>query len=225
VSDDRTTDDSLDYRPVSLLAVAALIAGGLSSLALVTRFAWALPLVGGTLAMTALTDIARAGGTKAGRLLALAGLALSLGFGAQAVTSLVVDRWILGRRAAAAASAWIDAMREGRTAEAMAMCSGGILPLRHDGPGEEPEEPADEKLARFAKLDACAAVLACGDRQPIITSAEPAGTDDGGWRVAVDLGPCGASEASLALAIVPRQVDGTAGPVERWLIMALAVRR
>ncbi|RLS82796.1 MAG: hypothetical protein DWI04_04340, partial [Planctomycetota bacterium] len=112
---DPPVDATVDYRPVSALAVAALVAGCASGLAVVTRFAWAVPLVGIALAAAALADVARPEARKAGRLAALTALALSMGFGAQAVTGHFVDRWIMASRAKAAARAWIDAIREGRT--------------------------------------------------------------------------------------------------------------
>jgi hypothetical protein len=48
---------------------------------------------------------------KAGRVAALAGLALSVGFGAQAVTTSVVSHWIMESRARAVINAWLDAAR------------------------------------------------------------------------------------------------------------------
>jgi hypothetical protein len=115
--------DATAYRPVSMLAVAAALAGVASSLALTTPMLWALPLVGVGLALAGLADVARPGAEKAGRMLALAGLALSVGFGAQAVTSAIVSRRIVEARAVATANAWIDAIREGRLADARAMAN------------------------------------------------------------------------------------------------------
>ena len=92
----RALNAALGYRPVSGLAVAALIVGCVSALALVSPVFWVVPLVGAALALVAVRDVTRSGVAKAGGLAAVAGLALSLGFGAQAVTAAIPSssrRW------------------------------------------------------------------------------------------------------------------------------------
>lgn len=218
-------DATADYRPVSPLAVAALVAGLCSALALVTRFAWALPLVGTALACAALADVARPEARKAGRLAALAALALSLGFGAQAVSALVVDRWIMASRARAAAQTWIDAVREGQTTEALGLCTAAVLPISSLPPGLEREEAEAERLKRFAEMPAVKAVAGCGATRPAVTQAAAAGTDDGAWTVEADLAACAAPGTTLRIAVVPRQVQGTAGTVEQWRIVGVGLDR
>ena len=73
-------DATADYRPVSPLAVAALAAGCCSALAVITRFAWGVPLGGVALSWAAPADVARPGARKAGRLAALAACAVRVGF-------------------------------------------------------------------------------------------------------------------------------------------------
>ena len=218
-------DATADYRPVSPLAVAALVAGCCSALALVTRFAWALPLVGTALACAALADVARPEARKAGRLAALAALALALGFGAQAVSGLLVDRWIMASRAKAAAQTWIDAVREGRTAEALGLCTAAVLPASTLPPGLEHDEAEAERLKRFADMPAVKAVAACGTARPMLTHAAAAGTDDGAWTVEADLAGCTPPEQTLRIAVVPRTVKGTAGTVEQWKIVGAGLSR
>ena len=115
-------EDSLGYRPVSSLAVAALIIGCVSALALVSPVFWVVPLVGVALAVVAVRDVSRSGVAKAGGLAAVAGLALALGFGAQAVTAAATARWLAAARAEAAAGFWLEAVCDGRSDDARSMC-------------------------------------------------------------------------------------------------------
>lgn len=212
-----------DYRPVSRLAVAALVAGACSALAVVTPFAWVLPLVATGLAIAALADVARPGASKAGRLLALVGLALAVGFGVQAVTATVVDRWIVGRRARVAAGTWIDAIREGRPAAALGISSGAVLPAAEPH-RPAAEEPHADRIARFAALPAVQAVAACGPARPGLLAAAPVGSDDGAWAVRFSLADCGGGQAAVRVVVVPRVVAAN-GPVERWTVDAFDLER
>jgi MFS family permease len=212
-------DDTADYRPVSPLAVASLVVSMVAALAVITPFAWAIPLVGAGLAVAALADIGRPGAAKAGRLVALAALALSVGFGAQAVVGHMVDRWIVGRRAAAAAEVWIDAVREGRPADAMAVSAPTVLAGLSDGHAAEHGEVVDPaaRAAAFAALPAVRAVAACGTVRPAIETDGPTGRDVD-WSVRATLTGCGGAEATLRFVATPRLVRTPAGPVERWTI-------
>ena len=218
-------DATVDYRPVSALAVAALVAGCASALAVVTRFAWAVPLVGIALAAAALADVARPEARKAGRLAALVALALSVGFGGQAVTGQFVDRWIMAGRAKAAARAWIDAVREGRPSEALGLSAATVLPPSSMAPDLEHEELESVRLSRFSELPAVKAVAGCMASTPPITNATAFGTDDGAWTLRADLTSCGSPGATLNLVVVPKRVRGTAGDVEQWRVVATNVDR
>ncbi len=214
-----------EYRPVSPLAVAALAVGACSALALATRFAWVVPIVGTALALAALAEVGRPEAAKAGRLLALAGLALSLGFGAQAVTTATADRWIIRHRAVTAAGIWIDAVCEGRPAEALGVSAASLLPA-HAGPGEDPPpERADDRVTRFTAMPPVQAVAACGDTRPRVASATPLGSDDGAWAVRAALAGCGATDigGTLRLIVVPKVVTSGKGRLERWVIAAVDV--
>lgn len=218
-------DAAADYRPVSPLAVAALCVGCASALALVTRFAWAVPLLGAALASAALIDLGRPGSRKAGRLVALAALGLSIGFGTQAVAAALVERWIVAGRARAAATAWLDAVREGRAAEALSMSAATVLPAAPPPPDAERAERGEERLRRFTELQAVRAVAGCAAARPRVVRASAAGTDDGGWLVDADLSPCGIGDATLRLAVVPTRDRRTTGQVERWRIAAAELVR
>lgn len=216
-------DTTADYRPVSRLAVAALVAGACSVTALLTPFAWVLPLVATGLALAALADVGRPGAAKAGRVLALGGLALAVGFGIQAVTAAVVDRWIIGHRARVAAGTWIDAVRESRPAEALGISAETTLPAVEPHRPASAEPPAD-RIARFAALPAVQAVAACGQARPGLLDAAPVGSEDRAWVVRFSLAGCGGGEAAVRIVVVPR-VTGVNGPVERWTVEAFDLER
>jgi len=218
-------EDTADYRPVSRWAIAAAAVGSCSALALVTRFAWWLPLVGVVLAVAALADVARPAAAKAGRLAALAGLALSLGFGAQAVTATLVDRWILGRRAVAAAGMWIDAVRAGRQDEALGISAPSVLPGSGGPRGRPEEEERADRAARFAAHDVVRAVAACGATRPTILGAAPVGSDASAWEVRAALDGCGADDATLRVVVESRTGPLRKGAVERWMITAFDLER
>ena len=226
VANERVTGAISDYRPVSPLAVAALVLGICSAMALVTRFAWVVPLVAAAVAIAALADLARPGTAKAGRLLALAGLALAVGFGAQAVTSAAVDRWIESHRAGAAARAWIDAVRDGRPAEALGLCGAAVASTASMPPDPTETDVEVRRLERFIQLDAVRAVAACHATQPEVTSCQPLGTDDNAWTVRAALASCGGGEETLRLVVSPKTTAaGTTGVVERWKVMAIDLER
>lgn len=196
---DRSSADEsaqrLDYRPVSRLAVATAAIGGVSALALVSPVFWVLPLVGIGIAIAALRDVEREGATKAGRLLALAGLALSIGFGAQAVTAKLTVRSIAAARAEAAATLWLATIRADRLDDARSMCA----------------------------ADAAAAVdtvAACGAGEPAAVRCEGAGELEGSWLVRANVGSC-----VVAITLEPTIAAWQGRASERWLVTrAEAVR-
>ena len=223
----QTPVETINYSPVSKLAVAAAAVGILSSLALATPLLWSLPLVGVALAVAALADVARAGAEKAGRLAALAGLALSVGFGVQAVTGSLVARWITESRTKAVVHAWLDALGENRLADARSMLAGNLLPSveSHDhGPGaaghHQDHDGGDPHAASIDTLPAVRAILRCGNaavRDVRCTGRDEDATER--WCARVRLSPCvdgGAVEVRLQL--VPHVVSEPKRRVERWTI-------
>jgi len=199
---------TIGYRPVSGLAVAAAAMGMLSCLAIATPLLWILPLLGIALAIMGFADVARSGAEKAGRAAALLGLALSIGFGAQAVTAAVVSRTITEGRVRAVASMWLDALRENRLADAQSMLSPQLLPLA------AADEPA------IGSLPAVMAIRDCGDaaRRTVQSTGRDEETGER-WGVWVRLSPCadgGAVEVRLQLE--PAIVNEPTQRVERWTI-------
>lgn len=214
-------DEIHEYRPVSRLAVAALIAGCCSGLAVFSTVCWAIPLVGIALAAAALTELNREGVQKAGGLLAVAGLALAVGFGAQAVGSAVVGRWVAGQRAQATALAWIEAVRGNRLADAVALADRGA--------GVNP--PPDEKrtVEVLAPQALVTAVQACPDAARIgLVSVQPDERGGGSWQVRGTLEPCGAGVdkvVTFRIIVTPHAVRRHRGLVERWGVTAFDLER
>lgn len=192
-------DEPSSYRPVSGLAVAALIAGLLSAAALVSPFFWVVPLLAIGLACLGLADVSHAGAEKAGRLAALAGLALAVGFGAQAVSSTLTKRLITTARARAAAIVWIDALRDSRLADARGMCLPDAV-LRLD-------EIAEQVAACGAASRPVATVVGRGEENPDT------------WRVKTTVEPCVAGPLELIIELVASIVARQEGLVERWTVV------
>lgn len=223
--------DSSGYRPVSRLAVMAAVAGVASSLALLSPMLWMLPLVGAGVAAAALADVAKAGAEKAGRILALAGLALSIGFGAQAMTSAVVARRITDSRARAVVASWLEALRADRLADARAMVSGDVAgvdpgmtpPGGHDHDHDHAHDEQD--FAGFLAAPGVAAIRDCGAAaagQISGTGPDPSAT--GAWGAVVRLSPCaGGKSVEIAVQLMPTVVREGRGRVERWMITKVDV--
>ena len=227
-----TSGDTINYRPVSKLAVAAAVVGALSSLALTTPLLWILPLLGVALAVAGLADVARSGAEKAGRAAALVGLALSVGFGAQAVTTSFVSRWIMESRTRAVVNAWLDALAENRLADARSMISPQLLPQaeldghRHGDPGHgqpgHSHHPGEDAGATGSidSLPAVQAILRCGTaavRDVRFTGRDEETGND--WCAQVRLSPCsGDGAVDLRLQLMPFVAKEPTGRVERWTI-------
>jgi hypothetical protein len=189
----RVMDETTDYRPVSRLAVAAAVAGVAAAVAVLSPVFLAVPLVGVALAIAALRDLTTTGGTKAGRLAALGGLALSVGFGAQGLTEYGLSRWLVSRRAEAAARFWLETICSERSDDARGMC----------GPEAE---------AAVARLADC-----CGNAA-VTTGGAGRGDPPGTWIVQAAVGAC---TARIVLAAEATSTAGRA--VERWTILGCDV--
>ena len=189
------TDEVAGYLPVSRLAVAAAGLGAISALALASPVFWVLPLVAIGIAVAALRDVGRPEAPKAGRLAAVAGLALAAGFGAQAVAAKATTRSITAARASAAARLWLDTIHEQRLNDARSMCG-------------------------FEAAGTVDAVAACGatGRAKVIDTA--AGESAGTWLVRADVGSC---FIEITLEPMPAAWQGRQG--ERWAVTKAEVIR
>ena len=211
------------YRPVSKLAVAAAVAGILSALALMTPLLWLLPLVGVALAVAGLADVARPGAEKAGRAAALLGLALSIGFGTQAVSGKLVTRWITQRRSLAVAGAFLDAIRDDRIADVRSMLSQALLPGQEMSAMQPPSAEVVE--AAIAAMPAVVAIRSCGeavvrDVRSITLDDEPGER----WGARVRLSPCADGKpVDVRIEFDQSFVKERTGQVDRWTISKIEI--
>jgi hypothetical protein len=177
-----------------------------------------VPILAMALAASALADIRRSEGRTVGRWLALAGLALAVGFASQAVTATFTEGVIARKRAAATATAWLDAVRSGRVVDAISVSSPRALPAEvetRDGPPPGPEV----RIEAFRDMEAVKAVAACGTTSPVITSAR---RTDEGWLVRVSLAGCGTS-GDLLIEVAPRLATRAGRAIEEWLVNAVTL--
>jgi hypothetical protein len=191
--------ESGGYRPVSGMAMAAVVAGVVSAAALVSPFFWVVPLVAVGLACLGLADVNRKGAEKAGRIAALAGLALAVGFGAQAVSATVAKQWIASARAQAAAAVWIGALGDGRVDDARAMAMSDAVP----------------KLDELAQQ-----IAACGTEARLVATAIGRGEDNPEtWVVRASMEPCATGSREWIIELAASVVSRRQGPVERWMVV------
>lgn len=223
MADHQQIAEGAGYQPVSGLAVAALVAGCCSVLVLITSLAAVVPLVAVAMAVAALADLRRAEGRKVGRLAALAGLALAIGFTAQAIAGGVVEHWIAGRRAEATARVWIDAVRQARFTEAVSCTNPVALPAPERDPAARPPSEADLMTA-FQQRPAVAALAACGDARLAVRVERDAAVETG-WVARVPLDGCGREGESLILRIAPRAAMRGGGLTDRWLVTGFDLGR
>ncbi len=228
------------YRPVSTLAVLALAAGLFSALALATPVLWVVPLLAAGLAVAAIRDTAADRPDRAGRGIALAGLALAVGFGCQAVGFAVANHWVERGRAVATVEAWQAAVAAGDWSRARDFCAPAALPASGDPFGGGPEPPHDHTgeadhdhgddspaIDSFRQLPAVAAVAACR-RVRLAACRRDDRQAAGSWRVSLALADCDPAAADeVAVWVVPeiermpRLTPGATGTerVARWRII------
>jgi len=224
MADQRLSDEAVGYRPVSGRAIAAFVAGCGSGLVLFTSLAAVVPLVAIVMAIAALAELRHSEGRKVGRLAALAGLALGVGFTVQAIAGAAVDRWIAAERAEATARAWIDAVRKREFTEAIGLCSGSALPETGRGdPFDAPPSDA-ERLTAFRDMPSVVAVAACDTTRPTVT-VERDPVNEVGWVARADLSGCGSAATGLTLHVEPRAAVRGRMPIERWLVTSLELDR
>jgi len=215
-----------EYRPVSGTAVAAAVFGVLALAAAIHPSFFILPVLGLVFAVAALRDLAQRESVKIGRMAALAGLALSLVFGAVGLTRSQATTWIANRRAEQVAARWVDAILDGSILEAHAM----LLPFKRLNAPVETEGNVSARLfdsraieAAYRQYPEVAAILVCGvaKRQAatLVEYVPESMEREEVWIVRVTISPCGSQE-SLALDIevessLVKQPDGW---LEQWYV-------
>jgi hypothetical protein len=105
---DLTEESLAEYHTLSLSALAGLILGLLSPLALADPILWSIPLAGALLSVWALVKIRRQATVLAGKAAARCGLAFSLIFGAAGPAHWYVSQWRMEYEARQLAELWFD---------------------------------------------------------------------------------------------------------------------
>ena len=201
MNDEHEQSEPEEYRPVSMLAVFALVAGCGSALALATQVLWGLPLVAAGLAVAGIRETAAGPARKAGRGLALLGLALAVGFGFQAVTTAAVGSWVNQRRAIETVMRWQQTIAAGDWLAAQEFCFPVALPPvdpfgssdEHAGHDHQHGEAGQEgskdtpQLEAFKHLPVVEAIAEHGPATVMGCSWDDAQTR-GSWRVDLALG-------------------------------------
>lgn len=239
------------YRPVSLLAIATLVAGASSALALVSPALWVVPLLSVALAAMALRDVApRKDGEgdaeedaeaghdgaaplpagidrKTGRWAALLGLALAIGFGTQAAVSFVVRRSVMERRAEASARMFLDMVRKERMADAIKCCLPQVTPPISSRSMEGPPTADVQTRAAEASLrsmDIIRAIQRCGDDAPVeIRCVGPETRLKESWVLEVRVGPCADGKPlKIKMLMQSRPVTRGKRPYDNWMVGGIA---
>lgn len=109
----REDTQSAEPRAVSGLALAALALGFASALALAASFLWMVPIAGVAVAVAAIVSIAREPQLQIGRSAAVAGLALSVLFGAWGVSNHLTRQRLLYQQSEIFATRWLRLVLDG----------------------------------------------------------------------------------------------------------------
>lgn len=211
--------DESGYLPVSRLAIAAVMVGVASVSAVANPLFLVVPLIGCGLAVLALSDVSREDAPKAGRLAALAGLALSLGFGFQSVVHLGVSYVGTRGRAIAVAEAFVVAASEGRHDDAMVMCRYDALPqtLMPQISGPLAGEAGLEVRQKFVLMPTVAALTACGPVEPLVEATRAEDTQGESWVVTLAVS-CPESDVQVVRLNVTVARDPVQRGTDRWLV-------
>lgn len=251
-----TESDSADwatvpgYRPVSLLAIAAAVAGVASALAVVSPALWVVPLLTVALAAMALKDVAPRGDgeessedgadgaerpaaapgldRKTGRWLALLGLALAIGFGVQAGVSFVVGRTVMRSRAEASGRMFLEMVRKERMADAIKCCLPQVTPPMSSRNMDGPPTPDAQTRAAEASLramDVIRAIQRCGDDAPMdIRCVGPETRFKDSWILEVRIGPCpDGKPLEIKMLMQSRSVTRGKRPFDNWMVAGIAL--
>ena len=222
---DDMQDDENGYLPVSRLAVAAAIVGVASAAAVANPLFLVVPIIGLALSLAALADVGRVDAPKAGRLAALAGLALSLGFGLQATVYQAISYTAARGRAVTVAEAFVVAVSEGRQEDALVMCRYDALPdtLMPQPSGPLSSDAGEEVREKFAVMPSIAALLACGPSTPRVDETRADDSEGKGWVVTLGVPSKSAGEEEILLDVTVRR-DPFVGNTDRWLVTGHALR-
>lgn len=147
--------DLIDYRPVSGWAMAALLLGLASILALVHPLLWCLPISGAVVSLVALRRIECSGVRVLGRKAALIGLAFSVIYGLAAPVRLKTHEHWLVARAERLADEFLEDLRTRQLDQAFALMLRSVekAPSHKPAAGEktDSEPPQDARQIFFSE--------------------------------------------------------------------------
>jgi len=229
------TDVVPGYRPVSVLAVVALIAGILSATAVFSLALLLVPLIASALSVVALKDVsacgdgddrAEGGDRKTGRWWALAGLALAVGFGVQSVATSLTQRTVAFRRAEASAAMFLEMVREDRLGEAVKTCLPQVMPPMGMGMSAKATPDVQERRAEasLASMEIIKDIRKCGNAA---TTLRCVGAEDrfpDSWAVVVVIGPCEGRSKPLEIRMLMQSKPVTRGQrmFDNWMVAGIA---
>lgn len=224
------------YRPVSVIAVFALLAGILSGVAVFSPALLVIPLIASALSVLALGDVSArgdgdagvGGDRKTGRWWALAGLALAVGFGVQSVATTLTQRSVAFRRAEAAAAMFLEMVREDRLGDAVKTCLPQVIPPpMGSGVGAKTTPDIQEKQAEasLAGLEIIQNIRKCGGAAP--TTLRCVGGEDrfpDSWAVVVVIDPCEGRSKPLEIRMLMQSKPVTRGQrmYDNWMVAGIA---
>jgi hypothetical protein len=157
--------DLIDYRPVSGWAMAALLLGLTSILALVHPLLWCLPIAGAVVSLIALRRIERPGVKLLGRKAALVGLAFSVIYGIAAPVRLKTHEHWLAARAERLADEFLTDLRTQQLDRAFALMLRSVEKASSHRPtaGEKTDsEPQQDARQVFFSEQPVATLLTLG---------------------------------------------------------------
>ena len=167
---DEADPQLVEYRAVSVAAVLGLLLGLSAPLAMLAPLLWVIPAIGIAVSLWALRSIAASDGALAGRAIALAGLALSIIFGAAAASAIASEAWWLRREAQPVAAHWFALLRDDQPQQAQQL----ILPPAQRQPAGADlwdyyrnATDARESLERFVADPLVHALLALGPKAEV----------------------------------------------------------
>lgn len=223
---DAANDDTEDgYLPVSRLAIASAVVGIASAAAVANPLFLVVPLIGAGLSVAGLADVGREGSPKAGRLAALAGLALSIGFGLQSAVHLGVSYMGARSRAVALAEAFVVAAGEGRYDDAIVMCRYDALPdtttPQSSGPFEG--EAGAEMREKFVLMPSIATLASCGSSEPRVEQSRSEDIEGESWVVTLAVPDGGGASGDVVIDVTVSR-DPTSTETDRWLVTGHALQ-
>lgn len=130
--------NTIEYRAISPAAIAGLVFGLLSVVALVHPLLWAVPVFGLSLSLVAFWKIRQSGGELTGHRAATAGLILSVFFGTAGMAKESYERYWFSHAARPIAEAWFSFLQHDEPSKALQLSS---LPAQR--------RPLDEALWEY----------------------------------------------------------------------------